>query len=187
MNNAQIITFVGLPGSGKSVAVDYITNESTPKVYVGGFIVEGIKALGQEVTEENERRFREDMRALHGKEYFMKQAVERMKQMIDAGTKTIALDGLYTWTEYKMLHEEFPGALNVISVVAPKKLRYQRLAERPIRPLTAEEAKARDWMEIENLEKGGPIAIADHFIVNDGSLDDLHHKIDDILSGIFAE
>ena len=32
--------------------------------------------------------------------------------------------------------------------------------------------------EIENLEKGGPIAIADYFIINDGSLEQLHQKID---------
>jgi hypothetical protein len=36
----------------------------------------------------------------------------------------------------------------------------------------------RDWSEIENLEKGGPIAIADYFIINDGSLEQLHQRID---------
>lgn len=186
MNTPQIIAFVGLPGSGKSVAVDYVTSETRPKIYVGGFIVEGIKALGQEVNEENERRFREDMRTLHGKEYFMKQAVERMRDLMASGATTIVLDGLYTWTEYKLLYDEFPDALRVIAIVTPKQLRYDRLVKRPVRPLTNEEVRTRDWVEIENLEKGGPIAIADYFIVNDGSLEQLHQKIDDILPGIHA-
>ena len=118
---------------------------------------------------------------------FMQQAIERMKQMIASGTTTIALDGLYSWTEYKLLHKEFGESLKVIAVVAPKKLRYSRLASRSLRPLTAEEAEARDWGEIENLEKGGPIAIADQFIVNDGNLDDFHKQIDSVVHELSAE
>ena len=34
------------------------------------------------------------------------------------------------------------------------------------RPFTIKEAKARDYAEIENLEKGGPIAMADYTILN---------------------
>ena len=40
------------------------------------------------------------------------------------------------------------------------------------------EVDQRDWSEIENLEKGGPIAIADYFIINDSDLTQLHQKID---------
>ena len=46
------------------------------------------------------------------------------------------------------------------------------------RPMQPHEVDQRDWSEIENLEKGGPIAIADYFIINDGSLEQLHQKID---------
>lgn len=178
MTPPKVIAVVGMAGSGKGTIVDHLTETlHIPKVYVGGFIVEGVKALGQEVTEENERRFREEMRAQHGKEYFMKQAIERMKEMLASGTKTIALDGLYTWTEYKLLDREFSDELKVIAVVAPKELRYDRLANRSLRPLSADEAKARDWGEIENIEKGGPIAIADEFIINDAPLETLKQTV----------
>ena len=46
------------------------------------------------------------------------------------------------------------------------------------RSLTGDEALKRDWAEIENLEKGGPIAIADHYIINTDSLDALYSQID---------
>jgi hypothetical protein len=36
-----------------------------------------------------------------------------------------------------------------------------------VRPLTAAEVDARDFFEIKNLDKGGPIAIADAHVVND--------------------
>lgn len=44
----------------------------------------------------------------------------------------------------------------------------------------------RDYTEIKNIEKGGPIAIADHYIINDETLDVLHEKIDSILRGTFC-
>ena len=72
----------------------------------------------------------------------------------------------------------------MVAVVAPTHLRHHRLANRPERPFTTDEATKRDWAEIENLEKGGPIAIADHYIVNDSSLEDLHSKIDAVLADV---
>ena len=71
-----------------------------------------------------------------------------------------------------------------VAVVAPKHIRHHRLTLRPIRPLTIEEANQRDWAEIENLEKGGPIAIADFYVDNSGSRDTLHTALDDVLKHI---
>jgi len=51
-------------------------------------------------------------------------------------------------------------------VICDRALRYARLAARPERPLTPQEALERDIAEIETLDKGGPIAIADFAILN---------------------
>ena len=66
------------------------------------------------------------------------------------GEGNVVLDGLYSWTEYNILIEEIPELI-LISVVADKDIRYGRLTEREIRPLTKEEAKKRDLSEIEGL------------------------------------
>ncbi len=60
--------------------------------------------------------------------------------------------------------------MTVVAIVAPKSLRRNRHAERPERPFNAQEAAERDQTEIENLEKGGPIAIADYYIYNNKDL-----------------
>jgi len=49
-----------------------------------------------------------------------------------------------------------------------------------VRPLNKKAAIARDYSEIENVEKGGPIAMADYIIINEGTLKDLHKKLDGI-------
>jgi dephospho-CoA kinase len=176
--NVKILAFVGLAGSGKTVAVDYLTEKGFPKVYFGGIILDEVKRRGLELTQENEQPIREELREQEGKDFVVKRIVQQINDLIAAGQHRIVADGLYSWTEYKVLKHEFPGELSVVAIVTPRQLRHRRLAQRPIRPLTQAEADQRDWAEIENIEKGGPIAIADHYIINDGDMEKLHAQID---------
>ena len=183
-NNTKIVAFVGLTGSGKSSAVEYLTAKGYPKVYFGGIVLDAMTKAGLEHTQENEKPFREELREREGKDFVVNRIVTQIQDLINAGQHRIIADGLYTWTEYKILKRAFPGELTVVAVVAPKHLRHHRLTMRPVRPLTVEEANQRDWAEIENLEKGGPIAIADHYIINNGNLDHFHEQIDTELDHI---
>ncbi len=183
----KIVAFVGLAGSGKSSAVDYLTEKGYPKIYFGGILYKAMEEAGIEITWESQQTFREEIREREGKDFIVKRDVKEARGLIDAGQKRIILDGLYTWSEYKILKHEFPGEITVIAIVTPKHLRKQRMANRPERPMTSEEVDQRDWAEIENIEKGGPIAIADHFIHNEGSLEKLHAEIDKVLDHIHFE
>ena len=175
---AKIIALVGLAGSGKSSAVEYLTEKGFPKIYFGGVIYKAMDEAGIEKTWDNQQQFREEIRRREGKDFVIKRVIKNIHDLINAGQNKIVLDGLYTWSEYKFLKHEFPGQVVVIAIVTPKYLRYQRMAKRIERPMQPHEVDQRDWSEIENLEKGGPIAIADYFIINDGSLEQLHQKID---------
>lgn len=182
--NIKIIAFVGLAGSGKSTAVDYLTEKGYPKVYFGGVVLDAMTSAGLEHTLEKEQLFREELREKEGKDFVAKRIITQIHDLIGAGQHRIIADGLYTWTEYKALKREFPGELTVAAIITPKRLRHHRLTQRPVRPLTDAEANQRDWAEIENLEKGGPIAIADHYIINDGDIEKLRTQIDAELQDI---
>lgn len=178
--NLKILAFVGLTGSGKSTAVEHFTSKGYPKVYFGGVILEAMTEAGLEHTQENEKPFREEFRQKYGKDAVANKIVEQIENLADAGQHRIIADGLYTWTEYKALKRAFPGELQLAAVVAPRRLRYRRLSKRVIRPLTSSEAYNRDTAEIENLEKGGPIAIADHYIINNGSIEHFDKQLDEL-------
>lgn len=182
--NVKIVAFVGLPGVGKSSAVDYLTGKGYPKVYFGGVVLQALKDAGLDDTPDNEKYMREKLREDEGKDVIVNRIVKQINNLIAAGQHRIIADGLYSWTEYKILKREFPGELTVVAIVAPKHLRHRRLAERPVRPLTAAQANDRDWSEIENLEKGGPIAIADHTIINHKDMDHLYTQLDEELEHI---
>ncbi len=182
--NVNIVAFVGLCGSGKTEAVNYVVEKGYPRVYFGSIVLDAMTDAGIELNEHNEKKFREELRQREGNDFLVKRIIKQIHDLINAGQHHIVVESMYSWTEYKALIHEFPGVFSVIAIVAKKRLRHHRLSDRPIRPLTQTEANERDWAEIENLEKGGPIAIADHFIINNGSLDHLHQQIDDALEDI---
>ena len=182
--NLKIVAFVGLAGSGKSTAVEYFTKKGYPKVYFGGVILQAMADAGIERTADSEQIFRESIREKEGKDFVASKIVEQIKHLAASGQHRIIADGLYTWTEYQVLKKAFPGELTLVAVVSPRHLRYRRLSERAVRPFTATEAHERDVTEIEHLEKGGPIAIADHYVINDGSVEELDKKLSDLLESL---
>lgn len=184
--DVKILAIVGMSGSGKSVVVDHLTNLGLPKIYFGGMIYREMEKRGIERTAdgESEKHFREMIRETEGKDWVVRQVIESTKNLIAAGQKRIVLDGLYTWTEYKILKKEFPGQMTVLAVVVDKSIRHKRVAKRPERPFNAEEIQERDRSEIENLEKGGPIAMADYYLLNNGSVEELEKDVDEVLKKI---
>lgn len=182
----KILAIVGMSGSGKSVVVDHLTSKGFPKVYFGGMIYKEMERRGIERTPdgESEKKFREMIRETEGKDWVVNQVIAETKDLILAGQKRIILDGLYTWTEYKTLKHEFPGQVSVLAVVVDKGLRHKRVGKRAERPFNTEEIQERDRSEIENLEKGGPIAMADYYVLNNSSVEDLNLNVDEVLKKI---
>lgn len=186
MNKEKILAIVGMSGSGKSVVVDYLTEKGYPKVYFGGMIYKEMEKRGIERTEdgESEKEFREMIRETEGKDWVVRQVIEETKDLLKAGQKRIILDGVYSWTEYRTLKHEFPGKVKFLAVVVDKQLRYDRVGKRPGRSFDGNAIRERDRSEIENLEKGGPIAAADYYVLNNGSVEDLRKSVDKVLKEI---
>ncbi len=173
----KIVAIVGMCGSGKSIASKYFEDLGYKNVYFGGVTMEKLKEAGLEVTPENEKMMREKLRRELGMGAYAKVLLPRILEL--SKDYDVVLDGLYSWSELKILEEEFD--MRTIAIVCDKSLRYDRLSKRDVRPFNNEEAKKRDITEIENIEKAGPIAYADYFIYNNGSMEEYYKRLDEII------
>lgn len=163
----KLIAIVGMPGSGKSIAADYFRSKGIPVLRFGDQTEIGLKELGLDINEKNEREYREKIREGLGMAAMAIKIEPRIyKAALDHSI--IVLDGLYSWEEYVYLKEKF-SQLKLLAIFATLQTRYNRLAKRSVRPLNNAEAQSRDRAEIEHLNKGGPIAMADYLIKNEGS------------------
>ncbi len=181
----KIIAIVGMCGSGKSVASEILEELGYKKVYFGGVTLEKMKEEGIEITPDNEKKMREGLRSKYGMGAYAIILLPKIKEL--SKDNNVVLDGLYSWDELKILKDELGSSLSVIAIVADKKLRYERLSVRDVRPLTKEEAINRDIAEIENIAKAGPIAYADYYIDNNHDLDSYRKRLMEILEEIDEE
>jgi len=178
----KVVAIVGMTGAGKSEVARVFEGHGFKKVRFGDITDEELKSRGLEASEENERHIRQQLREKHGMAAYAKLNLPR----IDGSLKSsdVVVDGLYSWEEYTLLKERYGEKVSVLAVWASPATRYGRLAHRVKRPLMLEEAASRDKSEIENSNKGGPIAMADFTIVNEASLEELKKETERVLSAL---
>jgi len=183
----KIVFIVGMAGSGKSLVSDELVKQGFGFVRFGQIVLDKVKDDGLELNEANERKIREGLREEQGMAAMALLNIPKFDQLLEKSN--VVGDGLYSWSEYKVLKKKYGDLMHVIAVYAPPETRYERLENRTVeddekqrfRSFTKQEAKARDYAEIENLEKGGPIAMSDFTIVNTGTIEDLKQKVKKIL------
>lgn len=176
----KVVSIVGMAGSGKSEVARVFEENGFIRIRFGDVTDEEVKKRGLELNEKNERYVRELLRQEYGMSAYARLNLPR----IDLALKQsdVVVDGLYSWEEYTLLKNHYGDNFFVVAVWASPRTRYARLSQRSNRRLTPEEALSRDWSEIENTNKGGPIAIADFTIINESSVEDLRKETRKIIS-----
>ena len=175
----KIIAVIGMPGCGKSEAVKFFEENGYKKVYFGEVVMDELKKLGLEVNEDNEKAARENLR----KQYGMGAMAIKNMYKIDKYFEefNVVIESLYSWEEFKILKQKYMDNFKLLCVYTTRELRYKRLGDRPFRPLSRLQAETRDYAEIENLNKGGPIAFADYTVINDNTFEELRKELKNYL------
>ena len=175
----KIIAIVGMPGTGKSLLCEHYIKKNYQRVYFGGIILEEVKRQGFPIEQQYEKKVREELREKHGMGAVAKLALPKIETFLKNNDKVI-IDGLYSMSEYNILKEKFGSEILIIAVYTNRNIRYKRLSEREIRPLTEDQAENRDIQEIMFIEKGGPIAMADYMFINNDTPEALIKQAEDL-------
>jgi len=175
----NVVALVGMPGSGKSEVARVFKKHGYATVRFGDITDEEVKKRGLKLDEGNEKLVREGLREKHGMAAYAILNLHRIEAALEKFD--VVIDGLYSWEEYKYLKDRLGSRLHIVAVWSPPEIRYKRLRTRAVRPLSMVQARERDYAEVENVNKGGPIAMADYTITNNDILESLVGQADNII------
>ena len=77
----KIIAIVGMCGSGKSVASEYLIGLGYKRVYFGGVTMDKLKESGLDVNPDNEKMMREKLRSELGMGAYAKVLLPTIKEL----------------------------------------------------------------------------------------------------------
>jgi dephospho-CoA kinase len=182
MSIKNIIALVGLPGAGKSQACNFFKQKNIPVIRFGEITNEALNLKGLSSTEGNEKSFRESLRRELGMAAFAIKNEAKIREALET-SDIVVLDGVRSWEEYVYLKEKF-AYFYLLAIYASPAIRHQRLKERKERSLSIKEARERDIAEVINLHMAPPIALSDHLIKNETTLEELNQQLEKFLEEI---
>jgi len=180
-----VLIFVGLPGCGKTTASSYLEKKNIPAVRMGDVTDKSLKEAGLSATSENEKRIREELRSKYGEDIYAKKTADKVKLLLN-NHPLVVIDGARSIAEFEYFKKYFPSMKLVFCEVA-QDMRYRRLSQRKVRPLTPAAAKERDISELSRLGLYALRKSADFIINNNGTKEQLFSDLDELLKKLNTE
>ena len=180
----MLIGFTGLSGAGKSTAIEHLAAMGFGcSYYAGAVLREEIARRGLELTPDNERRIREELREARGMTVFAEMALPRLRAA--SCVRNLLLDAVYGKEELDFYHAHFSGKWKLIAIKASFSTRSARLQVRAERPMNPADLRRRDQLELTKLRLGEVVSAADHQLDNETSLYEFKQALNSLAASSF--
>ncbi len=176
----KIIGIVGLIGSGKDTAEEYISEKYGYKSISMGDVLREIAAsegCGMD------RDSLQNLRVKKGRTFLAEEVAQRIS---DSGWGRVIISGIRMPEDYEIPRKRFGGCIKLIHVEASRKKRFERLAKRGTErdPKSIDEFRRNEKREKEIYDFGKTFSHADYVLDNNGSMEDLKRRADKIMAEI---
>jgi len=170
----RAIAFTGLPGSGKSEAVDVARGMGLPVVSMGDEVRAEAQRRGLPPTDDTLGRIASEMRQREGMQVWAQRCLPPLRGQQEA---VVVIDGIRNLEEVETFRQNLEGFILVAVHAAPHS-RYQRLMQRGRSDdsRSDEALRRRDQREL-GWGLGTVIAMADAVVTNEGSLEEFREKV----------
>lgn len=179
----MIIGITGTLGAGKGTVVEYLKTKGFKHYSARTFITEEIKRMGMPVNRDNMVIVGNDLREKNSPSYVAEQLYGRAKK--DGGNCVI--ESLRTLGEIEALRKK--GKFYLFAVEANARIRYNRVVKRgsSTDDISFEEFVENERREMESADPNKQnlskcMEIANFVIENDGTIEELNKKVEEILS-----
>ncbi len=170
----KIIGIAGLPGSGKTEALEIFKSKGIPVFNMGDVVtkIEAKKRGVKKLNETTEHEIRTDLRKKYGEDAI---AIMTSQEIEKTKSNVAAIAGIHSFSEINYFKKRF-GSVVIIAIEASKETRLKRLSKRKIRSLTKEEfeqREAHDRYDIPEIMKK-----ADYKVSNDGAMKEFKKSLE---------
>ena len=181
-----IIGITGTNGAGKGTVVEYlVNNKGFVHFSARAFLVEEIERRGLENNRDNMVAIGNDLRLKNGPSVVADELFKRARET----DNNCIIESLRTVGEIESLRRK--GNFILLAVDADPKIRYERIFKRAsttdnvsLEKFLADEAKEMESSDPNKQNLRKCIEMADFVINNDGDVEELNKKIEDILKVI---
>lgn len=180
-----VVLVAGLPGSGKTALSEYLSRKGFSRVTMGDVIRRRLMKRGAPVSVQT---MMEEARALRRSLGPAGVAILLVEELKEQGvTPPLVVDGVRSLDELAVIAKEVKGCHVLVYVHANPMTRFLRLLGRGREgdPKSVEEFLARDKQEL-GFGLAQLAALADFVVVNEGSVEELYARVEEILGRIRA-
>jgi dephospho-CoA kinase len=181
VGDLRVIGAVGKIGSGKDTAVKYISSKCSIHTFsIGDIAREIARNEGLPATRESLQKITEEYYEKYGRTYFVEETIRRIER---ANCPHMLITGIRAPTDVTTLRRHFLDNFVLICVRADERKRFQRLLSRrePRDPKTWQQFLEQDRAEEKIFQLDEACRLADYRIDNDGTVEELFQKIDEII------
>jgi dephospho-CoA kinase len=182
----RVIGFTGMPGSGKSEAMEVARARGHPVVRMGDLVWEEVERRGLPRDAKHVGEVAGAMREQHGKDVWSLRTAERVRRILaDKAASAILIDGIRSHEEVETFRRELGHQFLLVAIHTDPEHRFGRM----IRRARADDSldvgvlRARDEREM-GWGIARTIALADEMVVNDGTLEQFRARVAALLDRV---
>lgn len=182
----HVVAFTGMPGAGKTDAVEEARRRGLPIVVMGDFVRAEARARGLDPVDANLGAVAQDMRRTQGADVFARKTVDEIQRR-HATDPLVVVDGVRSLDEIRTLRSRLGRTFHLVAIEAPEPQRHARLRARGRADDSAspEQVRARDERE-KAWGLADAIRTADARIQNDGTLESFRRRVSELFDGFTA-
>lgn len=182
----RVIGFTGMPGAGKTEAMEVARTLGLPVVRMGDMIWEEVERRGLPRDAKHVGETANALRQTHGKEVWALRTVERVRRL-GTDRPVVLIDGIRSIDEVEVFRRELGPDFTLVAIHTDRQHRFDRMLARarPDDPTDPAVLAARDEREM-GWGLARTIALADEMIVNDAGLDTFRGKVRSALQELAA-
>jgi dephospho-CoA kinase len=174
----KIFVIVGMPAAGKNIGRIYAESKGYPYYATGDLVRAEVRRRGFEADAVHMAAVSTELRGDDG------MGVTRiaLETALREESPVVFLEGMRSWPEIELIRQKADCV--VVAFLAPKPLRLTRIAVRGRADDSVQAFDERDRREID-YGTAVPIALADGYILNTGTMEEAIRDMDGIVTGSF--